>query len=69
GGSPHDVLAVWQAALETVIADASVPDLDGIVASAPPRGLQSGSYACPPQRRSAGTAHPGGAEPAATPKR
>ncbi|MBW8796014.1 MAG: hypothetical protein JF597_21185 [Streptomyces sp.] len=31
GGSPHDVLAVWQAALETVIADASVPDLDGIV--------------------------------------
>ncbi|MFD8818695.1 hypothetical protein ACFV23_46215, partial [Streptomyces sp. NPDC059627] len=33
GGSPHDVLAVWQAALETVIADASVPDLDGIVDS------------------------------------
>ncbi|MEV5959678.1 hypothetical protein AB0M11_39075 [Streptomyces sp. NPDC051987] len=31
GGSPHDVLAVWQAALETVIADASVPDVDGIV--------------------------------------
>ncbi|MEW2303689.1 hypothetical protein AB0958_27620 [Streptomyces sp. NPDC006655] len=31
GGSPHDVLAVWQAALDTVIADASVPDLDGIV--------------------------------------
>ncbi|WP_089100885.1 hypothetical protein [Streptomyces hyaluromycini] len=31
GGSPHDVLAVWRAALETVIADASVPDLDGIV--------------------------------------
>ncbi|GGM89299.1 hypothetical protein [Streptomyces fuscichromogenes] len=31
GGSPHDVLAVWQAALETVIADASVPDLEGIV--------------------------------------
>ncbi|MET9084406.1 hypothetical protein ABZX77_21425 [Streptomyces sp. NPDC004237] len=30
-GSPHDVLAVWQAALEAVIADAGVPDLDGIV--------------------------------------
>ncbi|MFE3162330.1 hypothetical protein [Streptomyces sp. NPDC059224] len=30
-GSPHDVLAVWLAALETVIGDASVPDLDGIV--------------------------------------
>ncbi|MEU2619078.1 hypothetical protein ABZ642_13100 [Streptomyces sp. NPDC007157] len=31
GGSPHDVLGVWLAALETVIGDASVPDLDGIV--------------------------------------
>ncbi|MFI5682798.1 hypothetical protein [Streptomyces sp. NPDC051636] len=31
GGSPHDVLAVWLAALETVVADASVPDLDGLV--------------------------------------
>ncbi|MFF8396372.1 hypothetical protein [Streptomyces sp. NPDC016172] len=31
GGSPHDVLAVWLAALETVLADASVPDLDGLV--------------------------------------
>lgn len=30
-GSPHDVLAVWLAVLETVIGDASVPDLDGIV--------------------------------------
>ncbi|MFJ9905626.1 hypothetical protein ACIRVK_22495 [Streptomyces sp. NPDC101152] len=30
GGSPHDVLAVWQGALETLIADASVPDLDGL---------------------------------------
>ncbi|MFF7979370.1 hypothetical protein ACFZDK_09565 [Streptomyces sp. NPDC007901] len=30
-GSPHDVLAVWQAALEAVIADAGVPDLNGIV--------------------------------------
>ncbi|MES4892497.1 hypothetical protein [Streptomyces sp. NPDC096012] len=30
GGSPHDVLAVWLAALETVIADAGVPDLDGL---------------------------------------
>ncbi|KDN80192.1 hypothetical protein DF19_00450 [Streptomyces olindensis] len=29
GGSPQDVLAVWLAALETVLADASVPDLDG----------------------------------------
>ncbi|GAA3106743.1 hypothetical protein GCM10017687_18250 [Streptomyces echinatus] len=27
GGSPHDVLTVWLAALETVVADASVPDL------------------------------------------
>lgn len=31
GGTPHDVLAVWLAALETVVADASVPDLDGLV--------------------------------------
>lgn len=31
GGSPHDVLAVWLAALETVLADASVPDLDGLL--------------------------------------
>ncbi|MCS0603249.1 hypothetical protein NX794_18815 [Streptomyces sp. LP11] len=31
GGSPGDVLAVWLAALETVLADASVPDLDGLV--------------------------------------
>lgn len=31
GGSPHDVLAVWQTALETVLADASVPDLDDLV--------------------------------------
>ncbi|MEU5539933.1 hypothetical protein AB0H32_43850, partial [Streptomyces sp. NPDC020362] len=30
-GSPHDVLAVWLTALETVIADASVPDLDDLV--------------------------------------
>ncbi|MET8447188.1 hypothetical protein [Streptomyces sp. NPDC005209] len=30
-GSPHDVLAVWLAALESVLADASVPDLDGLV--------------------------------------
>ncbi|PKW07029.1 hypothetical protein SAMN05428944_5906 [Streptomyces sp. 1222.5] len=33
GGSPHDVLAVWLAALETVLADASVPDLDDLVAA------------------------------------
>ncbi|MEU2715727.1 hypothetical protein [Streptomyces sp. NPDC007205] len=31
GGSPADVLAVWLAVLETVIADASVPDLEGLV--------------------------------------
>ncbi|GHI08617.1 hypothetical protein AQI88_04300 [Streptomyces cellostaticus] len=31
GGSPHDVLTVWLAALETVVADAGVPDLDGLV--------------------------------------
>ncbi|WP_433449450.1 hypothetical protein ACQPXS_13780 [Streptomyces sp. CA-142005] len=29
-GAPADVLAVWLAALETVIADASVPDLDDL---------------------------------------
>ncbi|MER6278325.1 MULTISPECIES: hypothetical protein [unclassified Streptomyces] len=33
GGSPHDVLAVWLTALETVLADASVPDLDDLVAA------------------------------------
>lgn len=31
GGSPQDVLTVWLAALEAVLADASVPDLDGLV--------------------------------------
>ncbi|MFE8943219.1 hypothetical protein [Streptomyces sp. NPDC007856] len=31
GGAPADVLAVWLAALETVVADASVPDLDDLV--------------------------------------
>ncbi|KUN04035.1 hypothetical protein AQI95_21620 [Streptomyces yokosukanensis] len=31
GGSPADVLAVWLAALETVVADAGVPDLDDLV--------------------------------------
>ncbi|MFF1406052.1 hypothetical protein [Streptomyces sp. NPDC058294] len=30
-GSPQDVLTVWLAALETALADASVPDLDGLV--------------------------------------
>ncbi|WP_225836334.1 hypothetical protein [Streptomyces sp. NK08204] len=30
-GSPHDVLGIWLAALETLIADAAVPDLDGLV--------------------------------------
>ncbi|MGW2235851.1 hypothetical protein [Streptomyces sp. NPDC001759] len=29
-GSPHDVLAVWQGALETVLADAGVPDIEGL---------------------------------------
>lgn len=29
-GAPHDVLAVWQGALETVLADASVPDIEGL---------------------------------------
>ncbi|MFF9409658.1 hypothetical protein ACF1B0_29670 [Streptomyces anandii] len=31
GGSPHDVLSVWLTVLESVLADASVPDLDGLV--------------------------------------
>ncbi|WP_324785467.1 hypothetical protein [Streptomyces sp. H51] len=31
GGSPSDVLGVWLGALETLLADASVPDLDGLV--------------------------------------
>jgi hypothetical protein len=31
GGSPHDVLAVWLAAVEAVLADASVPDLDDLI--------------------------------------
>ncbi|MFI1167879.1 hypothetical protein ACH4UM_30850 [Streptomyces sp. NPDC020801] len=31
GGSPHDVLAVWLTVLEAVLADASVPDLDGLI--------------------------------------
>ncbi|MCC8334438.1 hypothetical protein LMJ38_00595 [Streptomyces sp. R1] len=30
-GSPQDVLGVWQTALEAVLADASVPDLDDLV--------------------------------------
>ncbi|MFR9798556.1 hypothetical protein ACL02U_22060 [Streptomyces sp. MS06] len=30
-GSPHDVLAVWLSALESVLADASVPDLEDLV--------------------------------------
>ncbi|MFJ8196241.1 hypothetical protein [Streptomyces sp. NPDC096152] len=30
-GSPHDVLTVWRGALETVLADASVPDLEDLV--------------------------------------
>ncbi|MCQ9182295.1 hypothetical protein KMT30_25265 [Streptomyces sp. IBSBF 2953] len=31
GGAPHDVLAVWLAALETVLAEAAVPDLDELM--------------------------------------
>ncbi|MFD5494491.1 hypothetical protein ACFWH4_16640 [Streptomyces sp. NPDC127091] len=31
GGAPQDVLTVWLAALETVLADASVPDLEELV--------------------------------------
>jgi hypothetical protein len=31
GGSPHDVLTVWRTALEAVLADASVPDLEGLL--------------------------------------
>lgn len=31
GGSPRDVLTVWLAALEAVVADAAVPDLDDLV--------------------------------------
>ncbi|MFB7501840.1 hypothetical protein ACFC09_45620 [Streptomyces sp. NPDC056161] len=30
-GSPNDVLTVWLTALETVVAEASVPDLDGLM--------------------------------------
>ncbi|MFD3500674.1 hypothetical protein ACFWWT_43430 [Streptomyces sp. NPDC058676] len=36
GGAPHDVLGVWLAALETVLADASVPDLDDLVGAMSP---------------------------------
>ncbi|NEC88144.1 hypothetical protein [Streptomyces sp. SID12501] len=32
-GSPHEVLGVWLGALETVLADAGVPDLDDLVDS------------------------------------
>ena len=31
GGSPHDVLMVWLGVLETVLADATVPDLDELI--------------------------------------
>ncbi|WP_069771139.1 hypothetical protein [Streptomyces sp. LUP30] len=31
GGAPHDVLAVWLTALETVLAEAAVPDLDELM--------------------------------------
>ncbi len=36
GGAPHDVLGVWLAALETVLADASVPDLDDLIGAMDP---------------------------------
>ncbi|MGW4225056.1 hypothetical protein ACWEG1_16535 [Streptomyces bauhiniae] len=32
-GAPHDVLTVWLAALDTVVADAGVPDLEGLAAA------------------------------------
>ncbi|MEU6536224.1 hypothetical protein [Streptomyces sp. NPDC047000] len=38
GGSPHDVLTVWLGVLETVLADATVPDLDGLLEAAPDGG-------------------------------
>ncbi|MEU9629812.1 hypothetical protein AB0D89_23815 [Streptomyces luteogriseus] len=41
GGSPQDVLTVWLAALETVLADASVPDLDGLMDEDGEVGLSS----------------------------
>ncbi|GAA5063866.1 hypothetical protein [Streptomyces similanensis] len=31
GGSPHDVLTVWLSVLDAALADASVPDLDGLI--------------------------------------
>ncbi|OIJ63132.1 hypothetical protein [Streptomyces mangrovisoli] len=33
GGAPHDVLALWLTGLETVLADASLPDLDDLAAA------------------------------------
>ncbi|MGW5336055.1 hypothetical protein [Streptomyces bauhiniae] len=32
-GAPHDVLTLWLAALDTVVADAGVPDLEGLAAA------------------------------------
>ncbi|MER8033216.1 hypothetical protein ABTZ78_30105 [Streptomyces bauhiniae] len=32
-GAPHDVLTIWLAALDTVVADAGVPDLEGLAAA------------------------------------
>ncbi len=43
GGSPQDVLGVWLGALETVLGDASVPDLGGLV-DAIAGGEGSGSW-------------------------
>ncbi len=43
GGSPQDVLSVWLGALETVLGDASVPDLGGLV-DAIAGGEGSGSW-------------------------
>ncbi|MFJ6743487.1 hypothetical protein ACIQOU_32030 [Streptomyces sp. NPDC091279] len=31
GGAPQDILTVWLGALDTVLADATVPDLDGLI--------------------------------------
>ncbi|MEV1083595.1 hypothetical protein AB0I98_36160 [Streptomyces sp. NPDC050211] len=49
GGSPHDVLAVWLGALETVLADASVPDLDDLVEAVDEGGIDFSSLDWDPE--------------------
>ncbi|MHB9862670.1 hypothetical protein [Streptomyces sp. YIM S03343] len=44
GGTPHDVLRVWLGVLDTVLADASVPDLDGLAEAV----AQGGDAELPP---------------------